>query len=174
MTSTGANTAAIAAALTGSGPPVTQHNRQSWTLKGNGGARISDVTMKSGNGVGPNEIYVDDDDVMQDGDAVADGMPDGRAGDRASKARIRRASEGAYLSKSEGKRSSGELRCEKCGKGYKHSSCLTKHLSVPCVLPSFTHWTRSVLLFRPCGRSRRGLTFGYRACAFSIPTNLGV
>ncbi|KAL8863636.1 MAG: hypothetical protein Q9178_000319 [Gyalolechia marmorata] len=128
MTSTGANTAAIAAALTGSGPPATQHNRQSWTLKSNGGARTSDITTKSGNGVAPNDIYVDDDDVMQDGDAVADGMPDGRAGDRASKARIRRASEGAYLSKSEGKRSSGELRCEKCGKGYKHSSCLTKHL----------------------------------------------
>lgn len=45
-----------------------------------------------------------------------------------SKARARRASEGSYLTKSEGKRSSGELRCDKCGKGYKHSSCLTKHL----------------------------------------------
>ena len=47
-----------------------------------------------------------------------------------SNARARRASEGSYLTKSEGKRSSGELRCDKCGKGYKHSSCLTKHLSV--------------------------------------------
>ena len=46
------------------------------------------------------------------------------------KPKIRRASEGSHLSKGEGKRSSGELRCEKCGKGYKHSSCLTKHLSV--------------------------------------------
>jgi len=48
-----------------------------------------------------------------------------------SKSRIRRASEGSRLSKGDGKRTSGsELRCEKCGKGYKHSSCLTKHLSV--------------------------------------------
>ena len=49
------------------------------------------------------------------------------------KGRSRRASEGAYLSKSEGKRASGELRCDKCGKGYKHSSCLTKHLLVDLV-----------------------------------------
>ena len=47
-----------------------------------------------------------------------------------TKVRNRRASDGAYLSKSEGKRVSGELKCETCGKGYKHSSCLTKHLLV--------------------------------------------
>jgi len=48
-----------------------------------------------------------------------------------SKARMRRASEGSRLSKSEAKRSAtSELKCETCGKGYKHSSCLTKHLSV--------------------------------------------
>ncbi|KAF2267805.1 hypothetical protein CC78DRAFT_576816 [Lojkania enalia] len=46
-----------------------------------------------------------------------------------AKSRIRRASEGSRLTKGEGKRTSGsELRCETCGKGYKHSSCLTKHL----------------------------------------------
>ena len=49
------------------------------------------------------------------------------------KPRARRASEGSYLSKGEGRRASGELRCETCGKGYKHSSCLTKHLLVPQV-----------------------------------------
>ena len=53
------------------------------------------------------------------------GVNDGRL-----RARARRASEGAHVLKSDGKRSSGELRCEKCGKGYKHSSCLTKHLLV--------------------------------------------
>lgn len=47
-----------------------------------------------------------------------------------TKGRNRRASEGAYLSKGEGKRLPSELRCETCGKGYKHSSCLTKHMYV--------------------------------------------
>jgi hypothetical protein len=67
-------------------------------------------------------------------EAIVDGpplasMPEHEKGN--SKSRIRRASEGSRLSKGDGKRTSGnELRCEKCGKGYKHSSCLTKHLSV--------------------------------------------
>jgi hypothetical protein len=47
-----------------------------------------------------------------------------------SKNRNRRASEGSYLVKGEGKRVSSELRCDTCGKSYKHSSCLTKHLYV--------------------------------------------
>ncbi|OCL10600.1 hypothetical protein AOQ84DRAFT_288939 [Glonium stellatum] len=70
--------------------------------------------------------------LAKTGDAVTDGpplasMPESEKGN--SKARIRRASEGSRLSKGDSKRSSGsELRCEKCGKGYKHSSCLTKHL----------------------------------------------
>ena len=62
--------------------------------------------------------------------AVVEGfLPDEHLGD-IPKARVRRASEGSQLTKGDGKRSSGELRCDKCGKGYKHSSCLTKHLSV--------------------------------------------
>ena len=53
-----------------------------------------------------------------------------------AKPRNRRASDGGHLTKTEGKRVSGvELRCEKCGKGYKHSSCLTKHLFVLPFLP---------------------------------------
>ena len=56
-------------------------------------------------------------------------MPDG--GKNNTKTQRRRASEGSRLVKGEGKRTaSGELKCEKCGKGYKHSSCLTKHLLV--------------------------------------------
>ncbi len=54
---------------------------------------------------------------------------------KTQKARIRRASDGQPLIK-EGKKSSRvELKCEQCGKGYKHSSCLTKHLLVP--LPQY-------------------------------------
>ncbi|PKY06542.1 hypothetical protein P168DRAFT_288478 [Aspergillus campestris IBT 28561] len=45
-----------------------------------------------------------------------------------AKQRDRRASEGSHLVKGEGKRSMVELRCERCGKGYKHGSCLSKHM----------------------------------------------
>lgn len=45
-----------------------------------------------------------------------------------AKGRNRRASEASYLLKGEGKRLPAELRCDTCGKGYKHSSCLTKHM----------------------------------------------
>ena len=66
--------------------------------------------------------------AIVDGPSLAT-LPENEKGN--SKARIRRASEGSRLNKGEGKRTGGaELRCEKCGKGYKHSSCLTKHLSV--------------------------------------------
>ncbi|KAJ5997005.1 hypothetical protein N7499_006679 [Penicillium canescens] len=43
------------------------------------------------------------------------------------KNRNRRASEGAIL-KTEGKRVPADLRCDRCGKGYKHGSCLSKHM----------------------------------------------
>ncbi len=49
-------------------------------------------------------------------------------------ARMRRASEGQQLTK-DGKKAN-DLKCEKCGKGYKHSSCLSKHLFVPTFLSS--------------------------------------
>jgi hypothetical protein len=52
-----------------------------------------------------------------------------------SKSRTRRASEGQQLIKGDSKKGHpNDLRCEKCGKGYKHSSCLTKHLFVPIFL----------------------------------------
>ncbi|KAJ5628918.1 hypothetical protein N7490_011146 [Penicillium lividum] len=46
---------------------------------------------------------------------------------KALKGRNRRASEGAQ-SKTDGKRVPAELRCDRCGKGYKHGSCLSKHM----------------------------------------------
>ncbi|THC91312.1 hypothetical protein EYZ11_009236 [Aspergillus tanneri] len=45
-----------------------------------------------------------------------------------TKNRNRRASEGSHLVKGEGKRVMAELRCDRCGKGYKHGSCLSKHM----------------------------------------------
>ena len=78
-----------------------------------------------GNAENSNEEAMDDQES-----AVEDDLLPNENVSTESKARARRASEGSYLTKNEGKRSSGELRCDKCGKGYKHSSCLTKHLSV--------------------------------------------
>jgi len=62
-------------------------------------------------------------------DDPADASSD-QAASAAQNARVRRASDGQPLTKDGRKSSRTELRCEKCGKGYKHSSCLTKHLFV--------------------------------------------
>ena len=139
MTSTAAsNAAAIAAAINGtdeksSGTSIS--NRRSLTLKQNGGSRANDSAMADNNaGLMGESGYIQKQDgghrPERDESAIDDGLLAEGSNGGVSKARARRASEGAYLSRSEGKRASGELRCEKCGKGYKHSSCLTKHLSV--------------------------------------------
>jgi hypothetical protein len=62
------------------------------------------------------------------GSAVLDGpsLSSFQAVDR-TKPKMRRASDGSRLSKKE-KAASGELKCEHCGKAYKHGSCLNKHL----------------------------------------------
>ena len=52
---------------------------------------------------------------------------------------VRRASEGQHLTKDGKKASVGDLKCDKCGKGYKHSSCLSKHLFVPTFLSCMPH-----------------------------------
>lgn len=59
-------------------------------------------------------------------DAVDDNSNDEDIAQK-NKNRNRRASEGSHLIKGESKKS-GDLRCDTCGKGYKHSSCLTKHM----------------------------------------------
>lgn len=69
-----------------------------------------------------------DNDVLED-NSNDDDLPSSSKR-LSNKNRNRRASEGSYLTKGEGKKSSSELRCDTCGKGYKHSSCLTKHLYV--------------------------------------------
>jgi hypothetical protein len=60
-------------------------------------------------------------------------------------ARNRRSSDGVGALGGVGKmgrmRSGSELKCDKCGKGYKHSSCLTKHLFV-FPLHVFKDWFR--------------------------------
>ncbi|KAL7273912.1 hypothetical protein RUND412_003204 [Rhizina undulata] len=83
--------------------------------------------------------------ILGSGTSGSSAITEGEASDINRQARNRRASEGAHIllagPKSNGAqtgegvggrsirgRSGSELKCEKCGKGYKHSSCLTKHL----------------------------------------------
>ena len=142
--STANNVAAIVAAIkvvdespeTGATPSA----RRSFTMRAAGTRGPETVsTTKAGSSMvePPRDEYMHDpdggvagmNDYANEGSVIVD-ENSAAATDGRSRARVRRASEGAHLSKGEGKRSSGELRCEKCGKGYKHSSCLTKHLLV--------------------------------------------
>ncbi len=134
------NVAAIAAALKDRDEKGSTSSKRgslnSKTAASSRGVEFSKYGISSGDTYGltgnndkANEEAMDDESVVED-----DFLPTENASS-GSKARARRASEGSYLTKGESKRASGELRCEKCGKGYKHSSCLTKHLSVLSGLP---------------------------------------
>ena len=144
-TNVAAMAAAISEAAEGSYDINTPSNRRSMTSgrgavykSEGGGSSLGEIPL-SGSGSGDARALIVTSKAKYsagDGSAIADEMPSSEVDDNAvnNKGRARRASEGAHLIKGEGKRiSGGELRCEKCGKGYKHSSCLTKHLSVPIV-----------------------------------------
>lgn len=157
------NVAAIVAAIkVADESPVTRavpSTRRSFTMKSGGTRGVETVTFAKGGGsmvepprgengedfatgFGGMKDYADEDVLVDENASIANDGP--------SRSRARRASEGAHLSKSEGKRSSGDLRCEKCGKGYKHSSCLTKHLLVH---PSHTLFTLTPW-YSPVGPTR--------------------
>lgn len=157
MNASAVNGASIVAALQEDGQGTS--NRRSWNVK-SGNNRAVDPKRDPGSSrdkefLGHNlkndESFTGD--VTNDESAISDDfLPADHAGS-SSKTKARRASEGSYLTK-EGKRSSGELRCEKCGKGYKHSSCLMKHLSVPpdlfvlqLLAPSLLHLATLVFLY---------------------------
>ncbi|KAL2271735.1 hypothetical protein VTJ83DRAFT_1106 [Remersonia thermophila] len=143
MTNTGANVAAVAAALQESGDmamPLPIAGARRSTISKQGLSRSAVVgslpsppaslpTRRFGAGAAAAA-------AMQDGSAIDD-EPNDMSGDDAEpasatalqKARVRRASDGQPLAKEGGRKiNRPELRCEKCGKGYKHSSCLNKHL----------------------------------------------
>lgn len=142
MTGTAANVAAVAAALEEAGDkvgplPIAINSRRG-TMSKPTAARSSIVgslpsppaslpthrfSMNMRSPGAENAIDDDSNDMSAD---------EGDAGPQ--KARIRRASDGQPLTKEGRKNNRIELRCDKCGKGYKHSSCLTKHLFVPIFL----------------------------------------
>jgi hypothetical protein len=62
--------------------------------------------------------------------------------------------------KLDGKRAPADLRCDRCGKGYKHGSCLSKHMCVspmspgcPLILFDPEHAPRRLCAGRPRGHS---------------------
>lgn len=63
-------------------------------------------------------------DVLEDGPALSSSLPSGKI----MKNRARRPSDAPTLKKERTKSNAGDLKCETCGKAYKHGSCLTKHL----------------------------------------------
>ncbi|KAH6625001.1 hypothetical protein B0J18DRAFT_466173 [Chaetomium sp. MPI-SDFR-AT-0129] len=153
MTNTGANVAAVAAALQESGDmamplPITVNSRRN-TISRNGLSRSAVVgSLPSPPASLPTHRFVAEHGASNAGQesAIDDELNDMSGDDAESafqKARVRRASDGQPLAKEGGRKSNRpELRCEKCGKGYKHSSCLSKHLFVPTFLslPSPTPW----------------------------------
>jgi len=97
---------------------------------------LSHTSSLAGNVGVPPQLKRNGGATLLNGSAIADGhaLEVSRPAPR-----NRRASEGAGAlgaGKIGRMRSGSELKCDKCGKGYKHGSCLTKHLFVsPSVLP---------------------------------------
>ncbi|KAI0002829.1 hypothetical protein F4779DRAFT_113938 [Xylariaceae sp. FL0662B] len=136
ITNTAANVAAVAAALTEAGDKVTPLpiavNSRRGTMSKPAAARSAIVgSLPSPPASLPTHKFAMTAKPENQESAIDDDLNDMSADDgdpELQKARVRRASDGQPLTK-EGKKSNRiELRCDKCGKGYKHSSCLTKHL----------------------------------------------
>ncbi|KAL2164600.1 hypothetical protein VTH06DRAFT_3817 [Thermothelomyces fergusii] len=137
MTNTGANVAAVAAALQESGDvamplPISVNSRRN-TMSKSGLSRSAIVgSLPSPPASLPSHKFAAGQGPANGQESAIDDELNDMSGDDESafrKARVRRASDGQPLAKEGGRKSNRpELRCEKCGKGYKHSSCLNKHL----------------------------------------------
>ena len=138
MNQTTANNAAAAlvAALKVAGGdasavPINSHRRSLGSRKGTESTSMGHASSMGTNFSRPTSGHIHT-QAISSGDDADDAVDNHIPADKAStKNRNRRASEGSYLVKGGGKRGSSEVHCEKCGKSYKHSSCLTKHMYVP-------------------------------------------
>lgn len=141
MTNPAANVAAVAAAfrdisVDGAGPlPINGPGSRRNTSSKSAAARaaIVDSLLSPPASLPSGKSHLEKRDIHESAidDDPQDGSADEAASGKLQKARARRASDGQPLIKERRKSNRVELRCEKCGKGYKHSSCLTKHLFVP-------------------------------------------
>ncbi|KAI1437702.1 hypothetical protein GGR50DRAFT_21187 [Xylaria sp. CBS 124048] len=136
MTSPAANTAAVVAALQEVGEKVTTvpiiTNSRRGTMSKSATTRAAIVSsLPSPPASLPTHRFAMESPPEGQESAIEDDSNDMSADEREDgfqQARIRRASDGQPLAKEGRKSNRVELRCDKCGKGYKHSSCLTKHL----------------------------------------------
>ncbi|KAI0128852.1 hypothetical protein BJ170DRAFT_732544 [Xylariales sp. AK1849] len=135
MTNTAANMAAVAAALTEAGDKMTPLpmaiNSRRGTMSKSAAVRSSIVgSLPSPPASLPTHRFVLNGKPEGQESAIDDDSNDMSAEEGENgfqQARVRRASDGQPLTKDGKKSNRTELRCDKCGKGYKHSSCLTKH-----------------------------------------------
>ena len=141
VTSTAPNVAAVAAALNEAGDmvaplPISGPRRSNVTKAALARSSVSN-SLPSPPGSLPTHRFMmavkpegQDSAIDDSNDMSGEDAENGIA-----KSKVRRASDGQPLAKDGKKSSRPDLRCNKCGKGYKHSSCLTKHLLVPHFLP---------------------------------------
>jgi hypothetical protein len=141
ITNNGTNVAAVAAALTEAGDkmtplPMTINGRRTSKPAAARSAMVGSLPSPPASLPTHKFVLSGKPDIQES--AIDDDSNEISAeeGENGQNPRVRRASDGQPLTK-EGKRSNRiELHCEKCGKTYKHSSCLTKHLLVPLFLPA--------------------------------------
>lgn len=139
ITAANANVVAVKAALDEAGDsitalPIAVSSRRN-TLSKNGVAR-SMGSLPSPPGSMPTHRYLNMEGKPEHQDSAIDDdlndiLPAEEGTTGLQQARVRRASDGQPLAKEGRKTNRVELRCQQCGKGYKHSSCLTKHMFVP-------------------------------------------
>lgn len=146
VTGPNANLAAVTAHIHGNGEKtaaVPIAGRRNTFSKGQGrggiaGSLPSPPASLPGKGMAEATSAIDDTNELSADDGTSAKDP---------KARVRRASDGQQLTKAGKKGAQGELTCRHCGKGYKHSSCLTKHLCVPSLpLVAFSFVSRAYSL----------------------------
>lgn len=143
MTNPSANVAAVAAALEEAGDkatalPIAVSSRRN-TMSKNAGARAAaGGSPPSPPASLPAHKFGHLDGLANMEESAIEDDPNDISADEGEtktlQSRVRRASDGQPLAKEGRKSNRPDLRCEKCGKGYKHSSCLNKHLFVHTLL----------------------------------------
>ncbi|ROT35690.1 hypothetical protein SODALDRAFT_320218 [Sodiomyces alkalinus F11] len=148
MSNPAANVAAVAAALKeagGDGASAMSIRRHTISRGAVARGAAGDGLLSPPSSLPTHRFHMDKREVPEN--AIDDEPQDGSADEENTKlvkARARRASDGQALVKERRKSNRVELRCETCGKGYKHSSCLAKHLFVfpslvHCLVPSYSY-----------------------------------